>query len=446
MWGGGQPRLAWELLTRPFIAEGFKVPDLELYYICAQAHFAAYWMQPPPYMPHLAVEDGYMRPIPSTAYLSTPTVPRHVATSTVQCTTSAWRDLATRLQSPLLYSPLLPLHSRQDLPVTQEGACRRMLRNISRLTWGQLYTRGTFCTSADFFGTHPPTPLELFYYVRLRLDIRALTPAFPREPPVMPPLHAMLQQSSPAHVVSLLYRATQLNWDRPPAPAKDKWEVDLGHPITNAQWAFCCQQTEMISASSRFRLFHYKYLHRTYHTPDRLYRLKLRETYCCDRCGQAGAGFRHLAWDCPLIQAFWWEVLAATGEMTGEHRLHTPLVALLGYTQQLAAKIRKYTSLVLLLAKRLIACRWGRGRAPKFKDWLTEITHCQEQLQTYAELMPASSRPRDIWAPLQAYLLTRSSPASNTATPTIAAVAPTETPAADVRSSPAILVGALPTE
>lgn len=92
--------------------------------------------------------------------------------------------------------------------------------------------------------------------------------------------------------------------------------------------------------------------------------------------------------------------------MTGTLLPDTPLVALLGYTQQIPIKIRKYTALALLLAKRLIACRWGRGWAPKFKEWMREIIYCQEQLHIYNELMPPSSRPRDIGAPLHSYLLT----------------------------------------
>lgn len=186
VWGGKQPRMAWEHLTRPNDAGGLEVPDLELFYLCSGPLRGLLDTPPPPppYMPHLAVENGYMAP---TDYLSTTTVPRHHALTTVQCTTGAWRDLAQKLQCPLLYSPLLSLQGRQDLPVTQEEGCCRMLLKLSRLTWGQLYIQGNFCTSEEFFGTTNPTPLERFYYVRLRQDIQTLTPNFPLEPTITSP-------------------------------------------------------------------------------------------------------------------------------------------------------------------------------------------------------------------------------------------------------------------
>lgn len=52
VWGGKQARISWEMLTRPHEDGGFEIPDLELYYICAQAHYLTYWMHPPLHAPH----------------------------------------------------------------------------------------------------------------------------------------------------------------------------------------------------------------------------------------------------------------------------------------------------------------------------------------------------------------------------------------------------------
>lgn len=81
------------------------------------------------------------------------------------------------------------------------------------------------------------------------------------------------------------------------------------------------------------------------------------------------------------------------------------LVALLGYTKPIPKTYRRYSATALLMAKRRVACRWGRGRAPKFREFLTDLIHCQEQLATYAELLPCTSRAKDIWGPLTQYLL-----------------------------------------
>lgn len=223
---------------------------------------------------------------------------------------------------------------------------------------------------------------------------------------MLPPLHALLQQSSPSHIISRLYRATQASQPFSLLSARGHWEADLGFALTDAQWQYCCTQTGDISASSKFHLLHYKYLHRVYYTPARLFRFQLRDSSACARCGEDPAEFQHLAWNCPPIRRYWSEVFAALRCMTGHHIPETPLVALLGYTVQLLPAIRKYTSLALLLAKRRVSCRWGRGRAPKFKTWVQDLIYCQDQLNTYADLLPPTSRPRDIWAHLQTYLLT----------------------------------------
>lgn len=75
------------------------------------------------------------------------------------------------------------------------------------------------------------------------------------------PLHALLQQSSPSHVISLLYRTTQNSQAYSPPLAKSRWEEELGITLTDEQWHYCCTQKGDISASSRFRILHYKYLH-----------------------------------------------------------------------------------------------------------------------------------------------------------------------------------------
>lgn len=113
--------------------------------------------------------------------------------------------------------------------------------------------------------------------------------------------------------------------------------------------------------------------------------------------------FFHLAWDCSEVE-YWRQVFEALAQMTALPLEPAPLTALLGYTALVAKPHRRFISLALMMAKCCVACRWGRGRAPKFKDWLSDLTYCQEKLCSYAELLSLSSRPRDIWDPLKTYL------------------------------------------
>ncbi|KAJ1213871.1 hypothetical protein NDU88_001501 [Pleurodeles waltl] len=142
------------------------------------------------------------------------------------------------------------------------------------------------------------------------------------------------------------------------------------------------------------------------------------------KCGAGGADFLHQAWSCPAVLDYWREVGEALSVMVSTPLILTPLVALLGHTEAITTDYRRYVSFTLLLDKRRVACRWARGRPPKFKDWLTDLLYGKMQLETYAELQPSSSHPKDIWAPLDVYLLQRQDP--------IAAVSSLGSPLGDV--------------
>ena len=63
VWAERQPRLAWEILTLPFEQGGLCVPDMELYFNCAQAKYYYHWFHPVLFMPQLAVEGDCMFPV-----------------------------------------------------------------------------------------------------------------------------------------------------------------------------------------------------------------------------------------------------------------------------------------------------------------------------------------------------------------------------------------------
>ncbi|KAJ1188903.1 hypothetical protein NDU88_005659 [Pleurodeles waltl] len=64
-----------------------------------------------------------------------------------------------------------------------------------------------------------------------------------------------------------------------------------------------------------------------------------------------------------------------------------------------SASSARLHALLLPFAKRRVAIHWGRQRVPEVKDWLADVTYGHTQLTTFWELMPAVSRPRDIWDP-----------------------------------------------
>ena len=81
-----------------------------------------------------------------------------------------------------------------------------------------------------------------------------------------------------------------------------------------------------------------------------------------------------------------------------------PKLALLGYVHDLPLRVRHYTALELLLAKRRIAICWEGRSIPNKKDWIQDMITYHTRVSDYADLIPIISRPMNIWAPLISYL------------------------------------------
>ncbi|KAJ1117027.1 hypothetical protein NDU88_005228 [Pleurodeles waltl] len=123
-----------------------------------------------------------------------------------------------------------------------------------------------------------------------------------------------------------------------------------------------------------------------------------------NRCAVWGADFLHLAWGCRVLVSFWVDVLNALEEMVGLTLPRSPVFALLDYIMEIPPENRKLVGLLLLLAKRRAAMRWGRVLAPRFRDWLRDTVYCQEQFAVYWELMTPDASSRHVGSPLRTFL------------------------------------------
>lgn len=163
-WGGKQARIQWNTLTCPYSKGGFDIPNFELYYDCAQAHYAHFWFHPPSYMPQVAAEHWLSDPIPLIGAIFTPKDPRSESPTPIACTARAWRSLCTRTKSPMLYSPTLPLVYHPHIPLLQEGVFRKTLTKYKIHTWGDLFLHGKFRTLQQMFPA-PPRPLWIVSFI-----------------------------------------------------------------------------------------------------------------------------------------------------------------------------------------------------------------------------------------------------------------------------------------
>lgn len=179
------------------------------------------------------------------------------------------------------------------------------------------------------------TVLDVFSYIRLRQGIRSITPGFPEEPRALAPMQHILGTNTASKLVSRIYNMIHTQRELLATQSRVRWEKELGIAMTDEQWEDCCLQTERVSASSRLRIIHYKFLHRLYYTPAKMYKYKFRDNDSCDRCHAERARFLHLVWECPGVRDYWTQVFNALQTMIATPLAQAPLLALLGYVKPL---------------------------------------------------------------------------------------------------------------
>jgi len=61
---------------------------------------------------------------------------------------------------------------------------------------------------------------------------------------------------------------------------------------------------------NKLRCFQYKVKHNILPTDNKLYKMKLKTSPSCDRCGNPYENLLHLLYECPRTQTFWQLVIA----------------------------------------------------------------------------------------------------------------------------------------
>lgn len=80
-------------------------------------------------------------------------------------------------------------------------------------------------------------------------------------------------------------------------PARIQWERDLG-PLSDAQWSEALSAIPQVSLFTTQKLTQLFILHTTYYTPEKLFKMKCRESPLCPRCRGAPANLIHMLWRC----------------------------------------------------------------------------------------------------------------------------------------------------
>lgn len=169
IWGGKHARVSWEVLTLDYKGGGFSVSDLYLYYLCAHAHYAHYWVNDHDFIPHIAVEDGDAHPILLSSILThTRRYTPRTEINTIDTTVAAWQTLGRLAGKLPLYSPLLPLAFHSALSVTHDRGAMHTLKLARFALMMDLYVDGVFVSDDDLNYIQNKTQLFIFLFHRLK--------------------------------------------------------------------------------------------------------------------------------------------------------------------------------------------------------------------------------------------------------------------------------------
>lgn len=164
VWAGKQPRVSWDLLTRPLSQGGLGAPDLELYALCAQAQFLHFWIHPIQFQPHVAIKKDVADPIPLHAAIYKPYHWTTGEVNTVKSLRWAWEGLRKRVGTPLLYAPSTPLAHHPLFPILQDKGTIERARSMGLSKLGDLYPQDTFLRALQNQDGSPTPILELLLY------------------------------------------------------------------------------------------------------------------------------------------------------------------------------------------------------------------------------------------------------------------------------------------
>lgn len=150
-------------------------------------------------------------------------------------------------------------------------------------------------------------------------------------------------------------------------------------------------------------MIHYKFVHQSYFTPQRLYQMKLKNNPLCDFCpGNTAGTFFHLVWQCPEVNRLWENISSILSVVMDRTVPCSTSLLLLHDISSLKLTINNSRLLLagLTAAKRMIACCWKPPHTLSIKEWLSSYKDIAQLELTTAQLHSAKIQNISCWSNL----------------------------------------------
>lgn len=155
------------------------------------------------------------------------------------------RSLVEHWASSFYILPNSSLIPSPWLPLTEEKVVQCTLHKQDLHFFGEVFPEG-HALSHNIDAAHSDTPfMDRFILNRLHGALRSHISSYPVAPDEFTPLALLILDPDGSHLIAKLYHACTALKHANLDGVQKQWEKDLGHPITNKDWALSCRQINL---------------------------------------------------------------------------------------------------------------------------------------------------------------------------------------------------------
>uniref|UniRef100_A0A803JYV6 Reverse transcriptase domain-containing protein n=1 Tax=Xenopus tropicalis TaxID=8364 RepID=A0A803JYV6_XENTR len=370
LWANKPPRFSRAKLRAPTTEGGLGLPHWQFYSLAAQAYYVQWWFSPDLTNPNVPLQATLASSMESLKYIPFRKLSDiHTNHPVIVTPYKAWQKILHlyKLKPPIL-SPGLPLWGNSYLPNFQQIAPYRVWPHWGIRTLGDVTNAGALLPRDQIRHTDTGELLPWFSYLQLQ---QAFRHQFQRTivPFVLTKLETTLRNSSSKKLITTLYSLLLSTLQSPFLTAQKVWHQDIPE-LDREDWEEATDRAYLIS--TRDKLIQFKIIHRLHLTPLRLYRMGIRNSSHCPKCGAPEANYFHLMWSCPQIHQFWNQILDHIQNTTSLPKITNPKVCLFGIVDDIIPQSAPHIlyRTLLFYARKSILLQWMAQSPPTIASWL----------------------------------------------------------------------------
>lgn len=402
IWNGKRPRLRIKTLQRDKTQGGLGLPNFKMYFWAFVLRPISTWFNPVSSVSWKLIEENISQPyrLQDLVYSNIP--PKEAKSRLGPIISYLLRICHTVMNHTkvdLKWHKHSPVFNSFSLLIGKKPISFPSWRNKGVNVFNDLFNEDGLRAFSDLQAEYDLPGTSFFFYLQLRSAMKAY--GVPWGVPLLThPLHQLCApQKQTRGLVSKLYKF--ISDPRTPLPAESVWSRDLtlvGE--VEICWDTIWKNLYDTSKNPDHQLIHYKFIHRMYLTPRKLYAMKIITSPNCDLCTLNAVGsFMHMYWDCPNVSAFWKQISATLSDLLEVTVPLSPSLLLLNDDSSLGLSLQQRRILLagLTAAKKMLALRWQPPHVLSWQRWANSLLDIVMMERSVARMHVASQKTIIAW-------------------------------------------------